>query len=133
MTQFNPDFLLKDELTYEALLRGLSFSNVTVAELRKTLRENKPDQPSLLKCINDYTSRLSVLDFNSEKETCYRKYTELTSYAQTLRDEKSDVYKRQYQQCVPNHYSEILNLLSTRAEADTDVDKYAIHANRFAK
>ena len=58
MTQFNPDFLLKDELTYEALLRGLSFSNVMVAELRKTLRENKPDQSSLLKCINDYTCLL---------------------------------------------------------------------------
>ena len=90
MTQFNPDFLLKDELTYEALWRGLPYSNVTVAELRKTLRENKPDKPSLL-------SRLSVLDFVSEKETCYRKYTELTSYAQTpVSYTHLDVYKRQF-------------------------------------
>ena len=36
MAQFNPDLLLKDELSYEALLRGLPHVNVTVAELRKT-------------------------------------------------------------------------------------------------
>ena len=63
-------------------IRDSPYSDVTVAELRKTLRENKPDKPSLL-------NRLSVLDFESEKETCYNKYTELTSIAQT------DVYKRQ--------------------------------------
>ena len=45
MAQFNPDLLLKDELSYEALLRGLPYSDVTVAELRKTLRDNKPDKP----------------------------------------------------------------------------------------
>ena len=73
MTQFNPDLLLKDELSYEALLRGLPYCNVTVAELRKTLRENKPDKPSLL-------NRLSVLEFESEKETCYRKYTDCLLY-----------------------------------------------------
>ena len=47
--------------SYEALLRGLKHTNVTVAELRKILRENKPDKPSLL-------NRLNVLDFESEKE-----------------------------------------------------------------
>ena len=79
MAQFNPDLLLKDELSYEALLRGLPYTNVTVAELRKTLRENRPDKPSLL-------NRLSVLDFESEKKTCYHKYTEFTSIAQTMRN-----------------------------------------------
>ena len=59
MAQFNPDLLLKDELSYEALLRGLPYANVTVAELRKTLRENKLDKPSLLNRLSCllYTSR----------------------------------------------------------------------------
>ena len=69
MAQFNPDLLLKDELSYEALLRGLPYSDITVAELRKTLRKNRPDKPSLL-------NRLSVSDFESERETCYHKYKE---------------------------------------------------------
>ena len=38
MAEFNPDLLLKDELCYEALLRGLKHVNVTVSELRKSLR-----------------------------------------------------------------------------------------------
>ena len=89
MAQFNPDLFLTDELSYEALLHGLSHTNVTVAELRKTLRKNKPDKPSLL-------NRLSVLDFESEKETCYSKYTELVSIAQTpVSYTHLDVYKRQ--------------------------------------
>ena len=101
MAQFNPDLLLKDELSYEALLRGLPYSNVTVAELRKTLRENKPDKPSLL-------NRLSVLDFESEKQTCYHKYTELTSIAQTpVSYTHLDVYKRQTTRCL------ILQILKT--------------------
>ena len=48
MSQFNPDLLLKDELSYEALLRGLPHANVTVAELRKTLRESRQDTPPQL-------------------------------------------------------------------------------------
>ena len=39
MAQFNPDLLLKDELSYEALLRGLPHANVAVAELRRSIRE----------------------------------------------------------------------------------------------
>ena len=46
MSQFNPDLLLKDELCYEALLRGLPYANITVAELRKTLRESRQDTPA---------------------------------------------------------------------------------------
>ena len=29
MAEFNPDLLLKDELSYEALLRGLKYTNTT--------------------------------------------------------------------------------------------------------
>ena len=82
MAQFNPDLLLKDELCYEALLRGLPHANVTVAELRKTLRESRSDTPAQL-------GRLSELDYDSERETCYAKYRELTLISQTLHDEKS--------------------------------------------
>ena len=130
MAQFNPDLLLKDELSYEALLRGLPYSNVTVAELRKTLRENKPDQPSLLKCINDYTNRLSVLDFGSEKETCYHKYTELTSIAQTLRDEKSPAVILHTTQRIEHLTRRITNLLNWPGDKDTphDVQKFAEEA-----
>ena len=46
MALFNPDLLLKDELSYEALLRGLPHANVTVAELRKSIRESGFDTPS---------------------------------------------------------------------------------------
>ena len=69
--RFNPDLLLKDELCYEALLRGLPHANVTVTELRKTLRESRSDTPTQL-------GRLSELDYESEREMCYAKYRELT-------------------------------------------------------
>ena len=35
MALFNHDLLLKDELCYEALLRGLPHANVTVADVYK--------------------------------------------------------------------------------------------------
>ena len=66
MAVFNPDLLLKDELCYEAILRGLSHANVTVSELRKSLRESRSDIPSQL-------DRLRELDYDSERETCYAK------------------------------------------------------------
>ena len=115
MAQFNPDLLLKDELSYEALLRGLPYSDVTVAELRKTLRENKPDKPSLL-------NRLSVLDFESEKETCYHKYTELTSIAKHLRDEKSPAVILRTTQRIEHLTRRITNLLNWPGDKVTPQD-----------
>ena len=78
MALFNPDLLLKDELCYEAMLRGLPHANVTVSELRKSLRESRSDTPAQL-------GKLTELDYESERETCYAtvSYTHL------------DVYKRQ--------------------------------------
>ena len=82
MALFNPDLLLKDELCYEALLRGLPHANVTVVELRKSIRESGSDTPAQL-------SNLSGLDYESERETCYAKYSDFTLLSQTLQDEKS--------------------------------------------
>ena len=82
MAVFNPDLLLKDELCYEAILRGLKHVNVTVSELRKSLRETRSDIPSQL-------DRLRELDYDSERETWYAKYRELTLLSQNLQDEKS--------------------------------------------
>ena len=76
MAQFNPDLLLKDELSYEALLRGLPHANVTVAELRRSIRECGFDTPV-------------QLNYLSEREICNAKYSELTLLSQTLQDEKS--------------------------------------------
>ena len=123
MAQFNPDLLLKDELSYEALLRGLPYSNVTVAELRKTLRENRPDIPSQL-------NRLSVVDFESERETCYHKYRELTSIAQTLRDEKSPAVILRTTQRIEHLTRRINNLLNWPGAKVTppDVQKFAEEA-----
>ena len=73
MAQFNPDLLLKDELCYEALLRGLPYANVTVAELRKTLSESRQDTPTQL-------SRLSEIVLDSERETFYAKYRDCLLY-----------------------------------------------------
>ena len=56
--RFNPDLLLKDELSYEALLRGLPHANVTVAELRKSIRQSGFDTPAEL-------SNLRGLDYES--------------------------------------------------------------------
>ena len=123
MVQFNPDLLLKDELSYEALLRSLPYTNVTVAELRKTLRENRPEKPSLL-------NRLSVLDFESEKETCYHKNTELTSIAQTLRDEKSPAVILRTTQRIEHLTRRITNLLNWPGDKVTppDAQKFAEEA-----
>ena len=68
MAQFNPDLLLKDELSYEALLRGLPHANVTVAELRRSIREWGFDTPAQL-------NNLSELDYESEREICNAKYS----------------------------------------------------------
>ena len=66
MTLFNPDLLSKDELCYEAILRGLPHANVTVSELRNTLHESRSDTPSQLGILRE-------LDYDSERETCYAK------------------------------------------------------------
>ena len=69
-------------MSYEALLRGLPHANVTVAELCKSIRESGFDTPAQL-------SNLSGLDYESERETCNAKYSEVTLLSQTLQDEKS--------------------------------------------
>ena len=63
MALFNPDLLLKDELCYEAILRGLPHANVTVSELRKTLRESRSDIPSQLDRSVSYTHLRHQLQF----------------------------------------------------------------------
>ena len=64
MAQFNPDLLLKDELSYEALLRGLPRANVTVAELRRSIRECGFDTPVQLNYLSelDYAVSYTHLD-----------------------------------------------------------------------
>ena len=106
-------------------IRDSPHTNVTVAELRKILRENKPDKPSLL-------NRLSVLDFESEKETCYSKYTELISIAQTLRDEKSPAVILRTTQRIEHLTRRITNLLNWPGDKVTppDAQKFAEEALR---
>ena len=105
MAQFNPDLLLKDELCYEALLRGLPYANLTVAELRKTLRESRQDTPAQL-------GRLSEIDLDSERETCYAKYRELTSISQSLHEEKSPAIILRTTQRIEHLTRRINNLLN---------------------
>ena len=82
MAEFNPDLLLKEELCYEALLRGLKHVNVTVSELRKSLRQTGSETTSQL-------DKLRELDYDGERETCYAKYRELMVLSQNLQDKKS--------------------------------------------
>ena len=123
MSQFNPDLLLKDELCYEALLRGLPYANITVAELRKTLRENKQNIPTQL-------DRLNEIELESEVETCYAKYRELTSISQTLHDEKSPAIILRTTQRIEHLTRRINNLLNWPGATVTprDVQKFADEA-----
>ena len=86
-------------------IRDSSYPNVTVAELRKTLRESRPDTPAPL-------GRLSEIDLDSERETCYMKYRELTSISQTLHDEKSPAIILRTTQRIEHLTCRINNLLN---------------------
>lgn len=84
MSRFNPDLLLGDELSYEALLRGLPHANVRVTTLRQNLRGANQDVP-----ID--RNRLTELDLSYEVETCIAKYNELTSIAPRIREDKTPI------------------------------------------
>ena len=115
--------MLKDELCYEALLRGLPYAYVTVAELRKMLHESRQDTPAQL-------SRLSEIDLDSERETCYAKYRELTSISQSLHDEKSPAIILHTTQRLEHLTRRINNLLNWPGATviPPDVQKFADEA-----
>ena len=125
MALFNPDLLLKDELCYEALLRGLPHANVTVAELRKSIRESGSDTPAQL-------SNLSGLDYESERETCYAKYSELTLLSKTLQDEKSPAVILKTTQRIEHLTRRMKNLLNlpNLTEIPPEVQSFADEALR---
>lgn len=80
-TPFNPDLMTKDELLYEALIRSLPHENVTVAELRKNLRESfSVDTPIQVE-------RLKYLEYDVERQFCYSKYCEMLVRVQQMKQE----------------------------------------------
>lgn len=105
MSRFNPDLLLRDELSYEALLRDLPHVDVRVAELRRNLRGKNQDLPIDI-------NRLKVLELDNEVETCVAKYNELTSLTQTIPEEKSPVEILRTQYRVEHLTRRISNLLT---------------------
>ena len=123
MAEFNPDLLVKDELCYEALLRGLKHVNVTVSELRKSLRQTGSETTSQL-------DNLRELDYDGERETCYAKYRELIVLSQNLKDKKSPTELLRATQRIEHLTRRLNNLLSWPdvTVVPADVQKFADEA-----
>lgn len=81
MARFNPDLLLGDELSYEALLRDYPHES-QVKDLRHMLRKDGQN-----KQIN--LDNLSKLDLSSEIQTCASKFYELQSIVKNIGEEES--------------------------------------------
>ena len=79
--------------------------NVTVSELRKSLRQTGSDIPSQL-------DRLRELDYDGERETCYAKYRELIVLSQNLKDKKSPTELLRVTQRIEHLTRRLNNLLS---------------------
>ena len=111
--------------SYEALLRGLPHADVTVAELRRSIRECGFDAPVQL-------NYLSQLDYESEKEICNAKYSELYLLSQTLQDEKSPAIILRTTQRIEHLTRRIKNLSiwPNLTEIPVDVQKLADEALR---
>ena len=91
----------------------------------RSIRESGFDTPAEL-------SNLSGLDYESERETCYAKYSELTLLSQTLQDEKSPVVILRTTQRIEHLTRRIKNLLSwpNLTEIPPEVQSFADEALR---
>lgn len=109
MAKFNPDYLLSDELTYEALLRDYP-SDVNVAALRKSLRGSSQEKHVDL-------TNLTKLNFSDEVQLCTRKYQEIVRLSENVQSERSSsAILRLYQRV--NHLIRRINNLIVWPERD---------------
>lgn len=123
MSKFNPDLLLKDELVYEALMRGLPYTDITVSELRHSLREKQHQ-------LSPKSERLQCLELGDEVELCYAKFRELSSLARNAEEEKSPAVILRIQQRIEHLIRRVNNLVIWPGITVTarDVQKFADEA-----